>query len=68
MTTLIVLSVVSQVIALWCMMSLWRSRVSLLQKIIWTLVLLVPVLGPIFYGGFFELPPANPEGLRTHHQ
>lgn len=65
MTALILISVVSELIGLWCMFGLWRSRASVTRKICWTLVLLVPLFGPIFYGGMFELPSVQGEGFRA---
>jgi hypothetical protein len=65
MTLLIVIAGASELIALWCAVGLWRSKVSVLRKFIWSVVLLVPVFGPVFYGGMFELPPVQPESLRS---
>jgi len=58
-------AIASQLISLGCVVGLRRSRSSLAKKFIWTLVLLVPVFGPVFYGGMFELPSVQPEGLRS---
>lgn len=63
MTLLIVIAAVSELIGVWCVVGLWRSRVSVVRKLVWTVVLLVPVLGPVFYGGMFELPPVQSEGF-----
>lgn len=59
---------VSEVVALCCCMGLWRSRVSIFRKLVWTLILLVPVLGAIFYGGMFEIPPVQSEGFRSTNE
>ena len=63
MTLLVVIAAASEAIALWCVVNLWHSRVSMIRKIVWTLILLVPVVGPVFYGGMFEPPSVQPEGL-----
>jgi hypothetical protein len=51
----------STIIALFCLPSLWRSRHSALKRTIWTLILFVPILGPVLYAGLFEPPPVKPE-------
>jgi len=40
--------------------NLWfRKNESLLKKIIWTPIILFPVIGWIFYGGFYTPPGTN---------
>jgi len=40
-----------------CVIHLWaRARGGVGHKLAWTLLTLVPVLGPLFYGGFYTLP------------
>lgn len=68
MKLLIVIAVASELIALWCAVGLWRSRASFAKKILWTLVLLVSVFGPVFYGGMFELPAVQSEGFRSTNE
>jgi hypothetical protein len=68
MTLLIVIAAVSELIAIWCAVNLWRSRASLTRKFIWTLILLVPVLGLVFFGGMFEVPSVQSEGLRSNNE
>lgn len=53
MKLLVVIAIASELISLGCAVGLWRSRSSLAKKFVWTLVLLVPVFGPLFYGGMF---------------
>ncbi len=65
MKLLVVIAIASELISLGCAVGLWRSRSSLAKKFVWTLVLLVPVFSPVFYGGRFELPSVQPEGLRS---
>lgn len=68
MTLLIVIAVTSELIGLWCAVGLWRSRASILKNVLWSLVLLVPVVGPVFYSGMFEVPAAQSEGLRSTNE
>jgi hypothetical protein len=68
MTLLIVIAAVSELIAIWCAVNLWRSRASLMRKFVWTLILLVPVLGLVFFGGMFEVPSVQSEGLRSNNE
>jgi hypothetical protein len=68
MTLLIVIAAVSELIAVCCAVGLWRSRASLAKKFFWSLVLVVPVFGPVFYGGMFELPSVQSEGLRSTNE
>jgi len=65
MTLLIVIAVASELISIWCAVGLWRCRASFSKKFLWTLVLLVPVLGPVFYGGMFELPAVQSERFKS---
>lgn len=46
----------SEVISCFCAIHLWRSGAGVLKKVVWTLFLFFPVLGPIAYGGFFTPP------------
>jgi hypothetical protein len=68
MSGLIIITAVSTLIALGCAVHLWRRRASVLRKLFWTLVLLVPIVGPVFYGGMFEVPSIQPEGLRSNNE
>ena len=63
-TLLSTITAASEVIALWCMLNLWRNRASLIRKMLWTLILLSPIIGPVFYGGMFE-PPSIQPGFRS---
>ncbi len=52
-------------ISLLCAIHLWRRRdATLLMKIRWTIVIFIPLAGPIFYGGFFKAPDRS--GYRKH--
>jgi hypothetical protein len=51
----------STVIALLCLPSVWRTRHSVWRQIIWTVILLIPVMGPVLYAGLFEPPPVKPK-------
>jgi hypothetical protein len=53
MKLLVVIALASELIAVWCAVGLWHARMPVLRKLMWTVVLLVPVVGPVFYGGMF---------------
>ena len=50
---------VSEAVALLCAVRLWRSREPRLRCLIWTSVLLVPILGPLLFGALF--PATRPK-------
>ena len=49
----------------WVLWRLYSRPASLAKKLLWTPVVCVPLLGWIFFGGFFKLPSPLPRGLRT---
>jgi hypothetical protein len=45
---------------------LWiRARGSVTRKLLWTPVVLVPVIGPLFYGAIYDPPSEQDEDLRA---
>ena len=64
MTAPRVIAAVSELIAPWCAVGSWRSRGSVTKRVVWMLVFLVPLFGPIFYGGMCELPSVPGKGFR----
>jgi hypothetical protein len=64
-TTYLVIQGASWVISFFCLFYLWRRPDAVLRKIIWSFILFIPILGPIFYGGFYKVPPEQPEHLRA---
>lgn len=67
MASVIALIVVgaSELIALWCIVRIWRSGSSLLAKASWSLVVLVPLVGPLMFGGLWHGLPPNPRGAEA---
>lgn len=51
----------STLVALICLPSLWRSGHTVLKQSIWTLILFIPIFGPVLYAGLFEPPPLKPK-------
>ena len=46
---------ISEAVALWCIVRLWREATrSATSKLGWSIVLLMPVFGPIAYGAFSD--------------
>jgi hypothetical protein len=52
---------VSEILSALLLIRLWLGRrFGFLSKLFWSLVLLIPVLGPIFYLGFSQFPSTWP--------
>lgn len=52
----------TETISLLCMVSLWRRRDARLRsRVLWSVVLFVPLLGPLLYGSLFRPLPAHGE-------
>ncbi len=39
-----------------CEVLLWKGDGSRLWKLAWTPIVLLPVFGPVFFGGFYRVP------------
>lgn len=63
---LIVGLVVSVVISGALSVQLWRTRAPRWKRLLWTPVLFLPVLGWVFYGGFFDAPSAQLPGAQAN--
>ncbi len=49
-----------------CVVHLWRrASGSAPKKAFWTVVVLVPVIGPLFYGALYEAPSVQDEDQRA---
>ena len=48
-------------------LSLWvcYRRDTILKRLGWSLVLLVPVIGWVLYGGLYRPPPVQPKDMRA---
>ena len=57
----------SGLISVALIVSLWvRHRHDhLLKRLGWSLVLLVPVIGWVFYGGLYRPPPVQPKDMQA---
>jgi hypothetical protein len=44
-----------------CCVHLWRTAAPLWKKLLWTPVILLPVLGPLLYGSVFRAPKPHEE-------
>jgi hypothetical protein len=58
-TAVRVLIGISGVLTLACWVSLWRGRDRLASKLLWTLLSVPPVLGPLLYAGVHDPPPVQ---------
>jgi hypothetical protein len=48
------------------LVGLWRRSASLVRKLLWTPVVLLPVLGPFLYVGMFEAPKRYRNAALVH--
>ena len=48
-------------------LSLWvrHRRDTVLKRLAWSLVLLVPVIGWVLFGGLYRPPPVQPKDMRA---
>ncbi len=58
-------AVVSECISIACCIHLWRRDDRFAKKLLWTQLVFLPVLGPLFYGGFYALPSVQPESHQS---
>lgn len=49
------------------MVHLWSSHAedSILKRLFWSLILCVPILGWLYYGGMYTVPSRQPHALRA---
>jgi len=52
----------AEAVAMWFVVQLWRKhrQLSVISRLVWSGILLVPVLGVIYYGFCFENPEEHP--------
>lgn len=58
------LLILSGLVSLACIIYVWRKPGRVAEKIFWSVVLLVPVLGPLFLGAFYRSPTVQASHLR----
>ncbi len=58
----VVVVTISEAIALPLLVLLWRRRGPLVSKAAWSLLLLVPLIGPLAFGALYSRPPRRREG------
>jgi len=65
----IVIAAVCAFVSLCLIARLWvvHSKASTLRKLVWSVLLLVPLLGWIFYGAFFQPPSVSENRAPTEH-
>jgi hypothetical protein len=61
----LVLFAASVLASLACVIHLWRRRDGLGKKTVWTIVLVLPLFGPLLYGSLYSGLTAQPEGERA---
>jgi hypothetical protein len=50
-----------ETLSLFCAVRLWRRQDRVWRKLAWTSVLALPLLGPLLYGGLYEMPSIQPD-------
>gem|GEM_PF-3731747 len=51
-----------ELVSVACLVHLWRRAPGgVLHKVVWSVLVLVPVLGPLFYGGLYSVPEPHAE-------
>ena len=68
MKLLVVIALASELIAVWCAVGLWHARMPVLRKLMWTVVLLVPVVVRYFTVACSGLPSVQLEGFRSTNE
>ena len=53
--------VVVQLLSLACVVHLWTRPTQVWRKALWSLLVILPVAGPIFYGSLFDAPDVQAE-------
>jgi hypothetical protein len=49
-----------------CILHLWRSAAGGIgKKVLWTAIILLPVMGPLFYGSMYAAPSEQDEDMRA---
>jgi hypothetical protein len=62
---LIVVLCISLVLAVLCLIRLWRRSDSVFERIYWSVFVFVPVLGPLLFVAFFHPPSKLSEGQQA---
>ena len=57
--------VVSWAISIYCMIKMALSPDSLIKKLFWVIILLIPIFGPVFYGGLYKVPSQLPDDMKA---
>jgi len=55
----------SEAIALACLVHLWRRQGTVSHKLFWSIALIVPVIGPLFFGALWRPLRPQPEEIRA---
>ena len=56
----IIVFVILESLSLACLVHLWHQPDRPLRKLLWSLAVLLPAMGPLLYGGMYQLPPPDP--------
>ena len=55
-----------EMVSVLCALHLWtKAQGSTAKKVLWSFVVLVPVMGPLFYGAVYDAPAEQDEDLRA---
>jgi hypothetical protein len=57
---------VLELVSVLCALHLWtKAPGSAAKKTLWTVVVLVPIMGPLFYGAIYDPPSEQDDDLRA---
>jgi len=59
---------VSWIISIACVKFLLRTNDTFIGTLFWLVVLLIPILGPLFYLGFYNPPSIRPVDQQADHE
>src|SRR3990172_999302 len=57
----IVILAISSVLSIVCWVVLWRGTDHLVSKVLWTFIVAMPALGPLFFACLHNPPPVQPD-------
>ncbi|CAN0151080.1 unnamed protein product [Discosporangium mesarthrocarpum] len=52
-------------LGLGCLRGVLRSRAPLRPRLIWSVIVLIPVLGPLLYATIYRMPETQEESVRA---
>jgi len=51
-----IIIIISYLVSAYCIFKLWKKDTGTLKKVSWSIILLLPFIGPVLYGALYEMP------------